>query len=132
MAEIEYPTSERIIEYNYLALTFIKVKKADKPEVLSYAKIHDVLETCKNKDGDIFDKAAVLLKGLVKAHAFASGNRRTAFITTKEFIVRNDAKLGVKDDPSNAAVMRGIREGYYADNEIKEWLKHGKVREFKR
>ena len=39
MSEISYPTSDRIIEYNYLALQFIKVKKADKPKVLSYNKL---------------------------------------------------------------------------------------------
>lgn len=132
MAEIVYPTSDRIIEYNYLALQFIKVKKADQPKVLSYSKIHDVIKDCINKEGDIYDKASILLKGLVKNHAFASGNRRTAFITTKEFILNNKAKLGIKDDPANAVVMRGIREGYYADDEIKEWIKNGKIREFKR
>ena len=63
---------------------------------------------------------------------FESGNRRTAFITTKEFILNNKAKLGIKDDPANAVVMRGIREGYYTADEIKEWIKNGKIREFKR
>ncbi len=33
--EIQYPTSEKVIEYNPLALTIIKVKKADKLKVLS-------------------------------------------------------------------------------------------------
>src|SRR3989344_7983101 len=132
MAEIVYPTSDKIIEYNYLSLQFIKVKKADQPEVLSYSKINDVLKDCENKKGDIYDKAAVLLKGLVQKHAFASGNRRTAFITTKEFILSNDAKFGIKDDPLNAKVMRGIRETYYSDEEIKEWIKNGKIRELKR
>jgi len=118
MAEIVYPTSDRIIEYNYLALQFIKVKKADQPKVLSYSKINDVLNDCKNKVGDIYDKAAILLKGLVQKHAFASGNRRTAFITMKEFILSNKAKLGIKDDPANARVMTGIRENHYTDEEI--------------
>ena len=115
-----------------LALNILKVKKADKPKVLSYSKINDVLNDCKNKVGDIYDKAAILLKGLVQKHAFASGNRRTAFITMKEFILSNKAKLGIKDDPANARVMTGIRENHYTDEEIKEWIKNGKIREFKR
>ena len=73
-----------------------------------------------------------MLKGLVQGHAFASGNRRTAFIATKYFLTTNKAKISVGDEPENAKVMLGIREQQYSDSEIKEWLKHGKIREFKR
>ena len=132
MTDIVYPTFGRVIEYNYLALQFIKVKKADQPKVLSYSKINEVIKECENKEGNVYDKAVVLLKGLVQKHAFASGNRRTAFITTKEFILNNKCKFGIKDDPSNARVMLGVREGYYTDQELKEWIKNGKIREFKR
>ena len=115
MSEISYPTSDRIIEYNYLALQFIKVKKADKPKVLSYNKLIGIIKDCKTKKGDVYEKAVVLLREIVQKHAFASGNRRTAFITTKEFVLSNRARFGIKDDPSNARVMLGIREGYYID-----------------
>ena len=36
-----YPTPEQIIEYNFLALEWIQVKKADQPKVLSRTKILD-------------------------------------------------------------------------------------------
>ena len=127
-----YPSPEKIIEHNELVLSIIKVKKADSPKVMSYTKILEVIEECKNSAGDIYDKAVVLIKGLVKKHAFASGNRRTAFITTKYFIINNKGKFNIKDDPSYANVMQGIREDYYSDDEIKEWIKDGKIRQFKR
>jgi len=132
MAEISYPTPERIIEFNVLALELIKVRKADKAEILSKSKIFDVIAECEEKEGDIYDKAVVLLKGLIKKHPFASGNRRTAFIATKDFILTNDYKFGIKNDPHFANAMQGIRENHYADNEIKEWIHHGKIKEFKR
>ncbi|MBI2147067.1 Fic family protein [Candidatus Woesearchaeota archaeon] len=132
MAEIAYPTTEKIIEYNLLALELIKVKKADKPEVLSRSKITEVIRNCEDNDGDVYDKAVVLLKGLIQKHPFASGNRRTAFITTKDFILANSHTLGIKDDPSAARVMQGIRENYYSHDEIKEWLNHGKIKKFTR
>jgi len=113
-------------------LTVIKVKKADSPKVLSLLKISKVVDGCKDLKGDIYDKAVVLMKGIVCGHAFDSGNRRTAFIVTKYFLVMNDKKLGIKDDPKNARTMLGIREGYYSDEEVKRWLKNGKVKEFKR
>lgn len=132
MAGIIYPTTEKIIEYNLLALELIKVRKADKSEVLNKSKIREIIRECEEKDGDVYDKAIVLLEGLVQKHPFASGNRRTAFIATKDFILTNTHKFGVKDDPNSAKIMQGIRENHYSNDEIKEWLKHGKIREFKR
>ena len=132
MRIIKYPTEDQIIEYNILALSLIRAKKADKAEVLSYQKIKETIKACKHTKGDIYDKAIVLLKGIIQKHAFASGNRRTAFIATKAFLAENNAKINIKDDPSQARVLQGIREGYYTDDEIKEWIKHGKIREFKR
>jgi death-on-curing protein len=132
MPEIKYPSPARIIEYNLLALEIINVKKADNPKVLSMAKIRDVVEECENKEGDVYNKAAVLLKGLIQKHPFASGNRRTAFIATKDFVLRNHFRFGIDDNPGYARVMQGVREHYYSDEEIKEWIKNGKIREFKR
>jgi len=129
---IKYPNPDRIIEYNLLALTIIKVKKADQPKVLSRAKIIGVIEDMQKCTGDIYDKSEVLLKGIIQKHPFASGNRRTALIVTKEFLKNNGKILNIVDDPEHARTMLGIREGYYSDEEIKGWIKNGKIREFKR
>ena len=130
--EIVYPTQEKIIEYNLLALTLIKVKKADQPKVLNPHAIKWAIEGTIQLEGDVYDKAVCLLKGLIQRHPFASGNRRTAFIVAKEFLLSNKAAFRVKDDPAHARVMQGIREDYYTHEEIKEWIKNGKIREFKR
>jgi len=123
---------DEIIEYNMLVLNIIKVKKADKPEVLSREKISKVIEDCKKLRGDIYDKATLLMERIVKNYPFASGNRRTAFFVVKNFLVDNNVKFGIKDNPKQARIMLGIREGYYEPKEIKEWIKNGKIREFKR
>jgi len=127
-----YPSVDKVIEFNLLALNVIKVKKSDSAKVLSKSKVLDVLDSCKALRGDLYDKAVVLLRGLIQGHGFASGNRRTAFIVTKYFLVMNNQKLGVKDNPENAKVMLGIRENYYSDEEIKEWIKNGRIKKFKR
>ena len=69
---------------------------------------------------------------IVQKHAFASSNRRTAFVAAKDFLIKNRAKFNIKDDALNSKIMIGIREGYYADSEIKEWIKHGTARQFRR
>ena len=46
---------------------------------------------------------------VVKAHAFASGNRRTAYAVTKEFLLHNKARI--HDLKGNIeAIMKGIRK----------------------
>ena len=132
MAEITYPTVEKVIEYNVLALKLIKVKKADQPKILSRGKVSGIIEETRKAEGDIYDKAIALLKGIVQKHPFASGNRRTAFIVAKEFLVSNHKAFNIEDNPEQARAMQGIREDYYTNEEIKDWIKHGKIREFKR
>ena len=129
---MEYPTVEKIIELKALVLAVIRVKKADRPAVLSRVKIEETIEACKETEGDVYDKATVLLHSLVKKHPFASGNRRTAFIATKDFLYHNNAVFHVSDDPAQAKVMTGIREDFYTREEIREWIKHGKIRPFRR
>ncbi len=132
MADVLYPTVEKVIEYNVLALKLIKVKRADQPKILSHQKIVGIIEETKDSEGDIYDKAVVLLKGLIQKHPFASGNRRTAFIVAKEFLLSNQKAFNIEDNPTQARAMQGIRENYYTNEEVKEWIKHGKIREFKR
>ena len=72
------------------------------------------------------------MKGIIQKHPFASGNRRTAFIVAKEFLLDNRAHFKIMDDPSYARVMQGIRENFYTNEELKEWIKNGKIREFNR
>lgn len=132
MKKLIYPTPEEIIEYNILVLNILKVKKADKHGVLNYGKIVETIEGCKNLQGNIYDKAVFLLKCLVQKHPFASGNRRTAFIVIKKFLLSNNGRFGIKDDPKYAKVLIGIRENFYTDLEIRGWIRNGKIREFKR
>ena len=132
MKNLTYPSTDEVKHFNVLVLSFIKVKKSDNYEIMSISKLQKVLENCESTEGDIYDKATILMKGLIQSHPFASGNRRTAFITTKSFLTENKHKLNVQDNESQARVMQGIREGYYTDNEITEWIKNGKIRQFRR
>lgn len=132
MSELEYPSTDRIAELNVLVLSVISVKKADKAQVLSWSTIEVAINACREQDGDIYLKAAVLMRMLVQKHPFASGNRRTAFVTAKDFLHKNGHKIGISDDAASAKVMQGVRENYYTDQEITEWIHHGKIRQFKR
>jgi len=129
--KIIYPVAEKIIELNKIILRYIQTKKADETKVLSYKKIEEAIKECKSYKGDIHDKATSLLVNIIKKHPFASGNRRTAFLATKWFLLKNESYIKLKDDPNHARIMLGIREEFYNHEEVKEWLKYGKIKEFK-
>jgi prophage maintenance system killer protein len=80
----------------------------------------------------VYAEAAVLLTGLVRSHAFASGNRRTALLTTKDFLLSNDAPFNVPDDPATASALQGVREGFYTPQAIQQWLRTGAIHAFTR
>ncbi len=130
--DIIYPSPEMIFRYNKLVLKNVRVKKADRAEVISYGALEKVVFECKIIDGDIYDKAVCLMKGLIQRHAFESGNRRTAFVAVNEFIKSNGGQFNITNNPEYARVMQGIRENYYSEWEIKRWIKDGNIRAFKR
>ncbi|MFA6329068.1 MAG: type II toxin-antitoxin system death-on-curing family toxin [Candidatus Micrarchaeia archaeon] len=127
-----YPSVEQVEEFNILTLAVIRAKKADAHNTLSGSKILEAIRECMDAKGDVHQKAAALMAALVKKHPFASGNRRTAFIAAKSFTLANGGHFRIPDEPANAKVMRGIRENFYTQEEICEWIKNGKIREFTR
>ncbi|MEK6968513.1 MAG: type II toxin-antitoxin system death-on-curing family toxin [Nanoarchaeota archaeon] len=128
---INYPSVEDIITINQKVIKDTVAKKSDKHQILSRSKIEKVLVTVEGDKGDIYDKAIDLLKGLIQAHPFASGNRRTAFAVCQNFLLANGKESKVKED-FDVYILQGIREDYYTKEATKHWLKTGEIDEFKR
>ena len=129
MSETRYLTVDEVVAVNKGVLKEIRVKKADSHRVASRQKIEDALKKVQAEEGDTFQKAAVLLIELTKAHAFDSGNRRTAYAAAKLFLEANGEGLNIEVEPK---VLTGIREGFYETLEIAEWLKGNGIRTFLR
>jgi len=129
MSETRFLTVDEIIEVNQRVLKEIRVKKADSHRVANLRKIEDVLRNVQAEGGDVYWKAALLLTQLTKAHAFESGNRRTAYASTKLFLEANGKAVDFEVDPK---VLTGVREGFYRTKEIVEWLKGNGIRAFVR
>lgn len=129
MSDVDYPTIDELIELNRRVLGEIRVKKADRHRVLSRSGLEHLLGRVKEQEGDIYDKAVTLLIGLVRAHSFASGNRRTAYLAAMSFLEMNGKGANVAHDPR---VLQGIREEFYTRDEIKAWLKGHEIKEFRR
>lgn len=129
MSTVRYLTVDEIIEVNQRVLKEVRVKKADSHRVASHTKLEDVIRNVQGEKGDVYRKASALLIQLTKAHAFDSGNRRTAYAAAKLFLEANGKELNIKVEPK---VLTGIREGFYETREVVEWLKGHGIRPFVR
>jgi len=129
---LNYPTVEEIQYFNTIAIEMFRKSKHDEAKTINVSYIEKAIEKVKNKRGNIYDKAALMLFELTCIHAFESGNKRTAFLTTKKFVIKNEGKFNIPDLINNVKVMIGIRENYYTLNEIKEWIENGKIKKFRR
>jgi death-on-curing family protein len=132
MVEFIYPTVEEIQYNNTIAIEMFRRSRQDQAKTISIAYIQKAIDSTKINPGNLFDKAARLLMELTRIHAFESGNKRTAFLTTKKFVLKNGEKFNIPDTVNNVKIMIGIRENYYNIKEIKEWIIHGKIKTFRR
>lgn len=70
----------------------------------------------------LFEQAAALLEGLVDAHAFLDGNKRTAWISTYIFLDINDVKLKHLSDEVVADFVEEVSLGMHTLADIAMWL----------
>lgn len=128
MPKILYPTVGEVIENNKIVLELHKAKKADKHQLLGTRfQLQEIIDKSKRKSGDIFAKASVLLQELTIKHIFASGNRRTAFITAVDFISKNSSTIPLKwDSKEDIEMFKKIRYRQISEEELAKWLKSKK------
>lgn len=94
---IIFLTKEEVISAHYFMMR--KMNDADQSGV----KDHGLLESAVHRPQQsvfgedayprLYDKAAALLESLVKNHCFHNGNKRTAYLVTKSFLMINGKHL---------------------------------------
>ncbi|MEO6154565.1 MAG: type II toxin-antitoxin system death-on-curing family toxin [Thermomonas sp.] len=84
---------------------------------------------------DLADLAASLAFGLARNHPFVDGNKRTAHVAYRVFIVLNGAELVADDEDKYIAMLR-LAEGSMDEAGFADWLRprivarpQGKVQE---
>jgi len=126
MPKIKYPTVEEVIATNKRVLEIHRAKKADKHELLGTKhQIQEIIDKAKEKEGDIYIKSVVLLKELTISHLFASGNRRTAYLVTNDFIYKNKKK-DIEKTEKEVEIFKKIRYRDISDEELAKWVKNEK------
>jgi death-on-curing protein len=71
---------------------------------------------------DLCDLAAALAYGLARNHPFLDGNKRTAHVAYRTFLVLNGAEL-VATDEEKYLTMLALAEGKLAEREFAAWLR---------
>jgi death-on-curing family protein len=124
-----YPTRDAIENVNK-SVNLMSNRRADTFKMLRPVHFLDkIIEEVNKAKGNVYDKAAVLLRRLIVAHGFASGNKRTAIIVTAFFIEENGGKTKFKDIDRVEKVLRNIR--LYNEKEIAKWLRMSEIDETK-
>lgn len=127
--KITYPDVDSIKYINKI-VNLMSIRKADQYQLLMSDKfIDNIIKDVKKCKGDVYEKGALLLKNLIKAHGFASGNKRTAFITLTYFLTKNRGKVRFKNFDEVEKILRNIQ--LYDAAEISNWLRKGEINETK-
>lgn len=87
--------------------------------------LRELLEEAENVDGT-YQRAAFLLRKLITAHVFRDGNKRTAWVTAREYLAENGLRPAEAGDRI-PHVLRRIRR--YDVDEIARWLETGELDE---
>ena len=126
MEKLKYPTIDEVIKANKRVIEIHRVTKAEKHELIkSRAIIQEAIDESKNKEGDIYIKASVLMKELNLSHPFGSGNKRTAYLVANHFLWKN-RRFAVlkKKTEANLDMMKKIRRREVTEEDIARWLKN--------
>jgi death on curing protein len=71
---------------------------------------------------DVFDLAAAYCWGIARNHGYVDGNKRTAWILARIFLVDHGVRLRI--DPFNAIrAVEGVAAGALTQDELAAWLR---------
>lgn len=93
----KFLTKEEVISAHYFIMK--RMNDAEQAGVRDHglldSAVHRPLQSILGADAypSLFDKAAALLESLVKNHCFHNGNKRTAYLVAKSFLLLNGHHL---------------------------------------
>jgi death on curing protein len=72
---------------------------------------------------DLADLAASLAHGLARNHAFVDGNKRTAYVSYRTFLMMNGVELVADDDARYVSIL-ALAESKLSEQEFAAWLRN--------
>ena len=122
-----YPSIEDVAYSNFIALSLGDDKHAHRLR-RSRKSVQTVLDRVREAEGTgLTYQAAVLLKEIVRLHAFESGNHRTAFLVACLFLMRNGRTMRIERFGEAYAFIRDVETK--SIEQIQEWIERGSPKE---
>ncbi len=127
---IIFLTKEEVISAHYFMMR--KMNDADQSGVKDHglleSAVHRPKQTIFGKDAypELFEKAAVLLESLVKNYCFHNGNKRTAYLVTKSFLMINGKHLKMEREYAVEFIV-DIAKGIHSMDDTARILKEFSV-----
>lgn len=124
---MKYLSEADIINFNKMVIQ--KYSPKEPIGVLNKNSLNMIVENIKQEVygqelyPSIEDKGAFLLYNLIKKHIFANGNKRTAYLTLKYFLLINNYHLEVKKDEAVDFIVY-IAESSTDLEIISKWIKN--------
>ena len=119
---MRFPAAETIIDLH----NEILAKTGGTPGVLSRSSVDSAVERAEwgpfVSPPDLFDRAALLLRGLCQDHPFADGNKRTAYEATDLFLSLNGRQV-LASPIEVVAFMLAVAQADVSIDGIAEWLR---------
>lgn len=121
----DLPTAEEILETHDAVEARWDLKYTGTSVPAARLKFQRLLDDIREYD-DVYLQAAHLLRDIATAHYFEDGNKRTAWLTMREYLSRHAEEPSV-DTAQAEQVMRRLRR--YEADEIAIWLEIGEIDE---
>ncbi|MFD1175307.1 type II toxin-antitoxin system death-on-curing family toxin [Paenibacillus puldeungensis] len=118
---INFLTIEEVISAHYFLIK--RMNDAEQAGVKDHGLLDSVVhrpqQSVFGEDAypTLFDKAAALLESLVKNHCFHNGNKRTAYLVTKSFLMLNGYHLRMERQYAVEFIV-DIAKGLYSLEKI--------------
>lgn len=123
---IKFLTKEEVISAHYFMMK--RMNDAEQAGVKDHglleSAVHRPQQSVFEEDANptLFDKAAALLESLVKNHCFHNGNKRTAYLVTKSFLMLNGYHLRMEREYAVEFIV-DIAMGFHSLEKIAHILK---------
>lgn len=117
-----FPSEETVLELHERILA----RTGGTWGILQRGAVHSAIERARwgpfGGDGDLAERAAMLIRGIAQDHPFADGNKRTAFEVAAVFLYRNGTSLEATADEV-VAFMLAVASGEEDLETITRWLR---------
>ena len=123
MSDWRYPSAQEVHEIHDFVIQLYGGSFGLRDESLLESALASPRQTMFDEElyPDLAAKAAILLIGLVKNHAFVDGNKRTAFLATLRFLEVNGATLAADEDDLFNLILK-VASSPVNKEQVTEWL----------